>query len=492
MNAQSALGSPSRVMTQNQEIEQASAGADPEPAPATGSSAPERGPSGGGGRDAERARDYTLGFTVALVICASAVCVLWHLQDASIKNANTGSRYATVESLVDYGTYAIDRSVYRRTVDKVKIGDEFYSSKPPLLPTYAAGVYWVYKAITGHTIADYEGEVVWLGSLTSGWLGHLVLLIYMYRIAKLLFVRQLAIIGTVIAAGFTYLGAAYATTLNNHSVAAAFAVVGFYHTLRALRPEGRRRDWVYAGLALGFLPGIDLPSGAISAGFGVCLLVKDFRRALLLFAPAALPGLVLHLSLTYIATGSIIPIYERRELYEYEGSYWLNEAGIDALREPKTTYAWNLLLGHHGLFSMTPVLLFSLVGLARALRQKGSERALALAVSLVTLVVLVFYLFRSHNYGGWCVGMRWLVPQMALLLVFFGVWLDRARLTRFKLALVLVAFSIGAYHVQDGLSGPFQFSRWHNWLDGTPNRSRTDDFINLGRAHERARRKRGR
>lgn len=424
-------------------------------------------------------------FSVVLLICASAITVLWHLQDASLKNANTGSRYATVESIVDYGTYIIDQSRYQRgTVDKVKIGDHFYSSKPPLLPTYAAGIYWVYKSITGHTIADYEGEVVWLGSLTSGWLGHLVLLIYMYRLGKLLFRRQLAIIATVAAAGFTYLGAAYATTLNNHSVAAAFAIVGFYHTLRALRPEGRTRDWVLAGAALGFLPGIDLPSSAISAAFGLCLLRKDWRKTLLCFATAMIPGVAIHLALTYISTGSLIPIYERRELYDYPGSYWRNEAGIDALREPKLLYTFNLLLGHHGLFSMTPLFVFSLIGLWRWLRQAGSERWAAIAVSAVSLIVFLFYVFRSHNYGGWCVGIRWLVPQMGLLIFFFGVWLDRAKLSRLKLGLVALAFCIGAYNVQDGLSGPFQFSRWHNWLENAPNRSRTDDLINLGRAAE--------
>jgi hypothetical protein len=441
----------------------------------------------------EAARDdaarWLVPFSVAFIICASAITVLWHLQDASIKNANTGSRYATVESLVDYGTYVIDQSRYRNTVDKVKIGDHFYSSKPPLLPTYTAGIYWVYRAITGHTIAEHEGEVVWLGSLTSGWLGHLVLLLYMYRLGKLLFKRQLAIIGTVAAAGFTYLGAAYATTLNNHSVAAAFAIVGLYHALRACREEGRTRDFVLAGAALGFLPGIDLPSSAISAALGLCMLRTDWRKTLTYFALALIPGVAIHLLLTYISTGSIIPIYERRDLYDYPGSYWLRENGIDALREPKPLYAFNLLFGHHGLFSMTPIFVFSLLGLWAHLRQKGSERWIALSVSLVSLVVFVFYVFRSHNYGGWCVGMRWLVPQMGLLVVYFGVWLDRVRLTRLTLALVALGFSIGAYNVQDGLSGPFQFSRWHNWLENAPNRSRTDDLINLGRAADKSKKR---
>jgi hypothetical protein len=413
--------------------------------------------------------------------------VLWHLQDASLTNANTGSRYATVESVVDRGTYIIDKSRYRNTVDKVKLDGHFYSSKPPVLPTYAAGVYWVYKQLTGHRIADYEGEVVWLCSLASGWLGHLVLLIYMCRLSKLLFKRQLAIIGTVAAAGFAYLGASYATTLNNHSVAAAFAIAGLYHTARARSAEGRGRDWVLAGVWLGFLPGLDLPSAAISAAFGLCLLSRDWRKLCSHFLPAALPGLALHLGLTYAVTGSIVPVYMRRELYDYPGSYWLNDAGIDALREPKLTYAFNLLLGHHGLFSMTPIFVFSVLGLVYALRGRRFDRAVNIAVAAVTFGTFCYYVVGSHNYGGWCVGARWLVPVMALLVVFFGAWLEQVQVTRYKLALLLLSFSIGAYNVQDGLSGPFQFSRWHNWLERAPNRNRTDDKINLGRAAEKPR-----
>jgi hypothetical protein len=33
--------------------------------------------------------------------------------------------------------------------------------------------------------------------------------------------------------------------------------------------------------------------------------------------------------------------------------------------------------------------------------------------------------------------------------------------------------------VQDGLSSPFQFSVWHNWIEGRPNRSRIGDKMNL-------------
>jgi hypothetical protein len=39
---------------------------------------------------------------------------------------------------------------------------------------------------------------------------------------------------------------------------------------------------------------------------------------------------------------------------------------------------------------------------------------------------------------------------------------------------VLAAFLVSSFNVQDGLSGPFQYSLWHNWLEGAnPNRNRS-------------------
>ena len=74
------------------------------------------------------------------MMAASFVMVVWNLQDSSLDNANTGSRYATIESLVDYGTYWIDQSRYVGTIDKYQADGHYISSKPPMLPTLGAGV----------------------------------------------------------------------------------------------------------------------------------------------------------------------------------------------------------------------------------------------------------------------------------------------------------------------------------------------------------------
>ena len=99
--------------------------------------------------------------------------------------------------------------------------------------------------------------------------------------------------------------------------------------------------------------------------------------------------------------------------------------------------------------------------------------------SVIAAGTALFYIFYSHNYGGWCVGMRWLVPTMPFLFLFAAVWLERVRFARWQGLLFAGAFAVSAFHVQDAMDGPFQYSVWHNWLDGKPNRGRTGKTFNL-------------
>jgi hypothetical protein len=121
---------------------------------------------------------------------------------------------------------------------------------------------------------------------------------------------------------------------------------------------------------------------------------------------------------------------------------------------------------------MTPLFVFSLFEMVRRLLKRDKFVAETIVFSICITVVTAFYILRTHNYGGWCVGMRWLVPVMPWLVLLFGLWLDRAEIGRLKWGLVVLAFAVSAFNVQDGLTSPFQFSVWHNFLENAPNRNR--------------------
>jgi hypothetical protein len=132
-----------------------------------------------------------------------------------------------------------------------------------------------------------------------------------------------------------------------------------------------------------------------------------------------------------------------------QGIDWASE------KEGRADYAFHLMLGHHGLFSLTPVFIlslggmgFALLGFVKATRLYGGLTWVALLTLVITLVVLAFYILyvpdRSRNYGGWACGARWLLwltPLLILSAVPAVDWLS-SRLWGRGLSYLLLAFSV--------------------------------------------------
>ncbi len=82
-------------------------------------------------------------------------------------SSNDRSRWATIRSLVEHGTYSIDEIVAEPnwdTIDMVQHKDQngdrrLYSSKPPLLATLYAIAYWPIHKITGATLGSHPYEI---------------------------------------------------------------------------------------------------------------------------------------------------------------------------------------------------------------------------------------------------------------------------------------------------------------------------------------------
>ena len=111
-----------------------------------------------------------------------------------------------------------------------------------------------------------------------------------------------------------------------------------------------------------------------AAAFGILFLYRPVPTLFYFLPAAALPAIA-YFATNYAAVGQLQPVQTEFESpwYLYEGSHWskakLNEGkptpGIDfaRTRESRAWYAFHLLLGHHGAFSLTPIFLLSLVGM---------------------------------------------------------------------------------------------------------------------------------
>ncbi len=91
-----------------------------------------------------------LDFLVIAVTAGIVLGLIWLARGTRfpMHSVNDLSRWATVYSLAERGTYQIDQTPWPLTIDRVQLNGHSYSSKPPLLPTLLAGEYWLLKKIS--------------------------------------------------------------------------------------------------------------------------------------------------------------------------------------------------------------------------------------------------------------------------------------------------------------------------------------------------------
>ncbi len=387
-------------------------------------------------------------------------------------SANDRSRWLTVRSLVEEGTYEVDSFFRQPRWDSIDVvshlgrdGERhYYSSKPPLLATLLAAKYWLIHKVTGWTLGTNPYEVGRIMLLLTNVPALLVVFLVVAALAEQLGSSDWGRVFVVASATFATLLTTFANTLNNHLIAAATAAVAIYFYVQIARSE-RQRGWHYAacGFAAAFTAANELPATVLMALLGLLLLVRDWKKTLLLGAPAVVVVAGAFFATNYIAHSSLRPPYMHRSAtdpaddwytYSYEKngrtiqSYWQDRQGIDVGERSKATYALHVLVGHHGVYSLTPVWLLSLLGMAIWLAGGTRiQRELALVAVLLTITCFVFFIgFRpqdDRNYGGMTSGFRWmfwLAPAWLIVLLPATDWLGARRWGR-RIALLLLALS---------------------------------------------------
>jgi hypothetical protein len=169
--------------------------------------------------------------------------------------------------------------------------------------------------------------------------------------------------------------------------------------------------------------------------------------------------------------GEKVHIHEWNDWYEYDGTYWTpdRKQGVDRGEPSKLVYAFHTLVGHHGVFSLTPLWLASLAGVGLWLRRATTfEQPQALSTLLLTVVCFTFYLLlrpvEDRNYGGVSCCLRWtlwLVPLWLLcLLPAADRMAGRKSLRAVGFALLAVSVFSATYNSLNPWSHPWLFEYW--------------------------------
>ena len=403
-------------------------------------------------------------------------------------SANDRSRWGTIRALVEPelrvagAPYAIDKVIEQPnwdTIDMVKHDGHLYSSKPPLLSTLIAGVYWVVCQLRGATLGS---DPYFVGRTMLVLVNLVPLLIYFVLLGRLverlgttdwgrLFVMAAAVFGTFLTT--------FVVSANNHLPAAVFALAALYAAVPTWFDD--RPSWAalaVAGFCGALMVASELPAASLFAALSLALLWKAPRTTLLAYVPAALLVATAFFFTNWLAHGTLMPAYAHRgtneagDWYNYTytrngkqyDSYWKDPVGLDRGEPSRAVYAMHVLVGHHGIFSLTPMWLLSVAGAAMWLWRPPQRRLreLAAVVAAASLVCLAFYLQQpliNRNYGGMTSGLRWmfwLAPLWLVVMLPAADFLAARRWTRVLGLLFLAASALSvAYPTWNPWTSPW-------------------------------------
>lgn len=393
-------------------------------------------------------KTYVIGKRDPATFAISAATLIGQLDPRQVATLARVGFEARVRSnsgiLFQEGYQSIDAVLHPETLD-------FYSSKPPLLATLVAGLYWILHAL-GFILGAYPNVVVRTILIV---VNVAPFALYLFVLSKWLdrwCTETWARFFVFASAAFATLVSPFLITLNNHTLATFAALFALHGAVRIweARQAGhtpQARWFLLAGFCAAFAVTMEMPALALAASLGALLVLWAPARTLIFFAPAALAPVAAAFLTNYWAVGQWRPVQSEFDgtasWYQYEGSHWRRplpdeiRRGIDWARqhESRGTYAFHVLFGHHGWFSLTPIWLLALVGMVNGCRADSPKDRrmpwfLPPLALIVSVVVIGFYFVKTDNYGGFTIGLRWLMWLTPLWLVSMIPVADRLATSR--------------------------------------------------------------
>jgi hypothetical protein len=353
---------------------------------------------------------------------------------------NDGSRLASVESLVDRGTFVIDDSIFVKvspnsspytpdfealsrtgTLDRLYINGHYYSDKSPVPALLLAGVYGTVKRLTGLSACESPATYCKLMNLTGAGVPYVAAAVGIFVLSRLLGLSRQGQWLITASMAFTTVAPAYTRTVNNHIM-----LLGVVTTILTLMVwiETKAANWLL-WLALGTATGlgytIDLGLGPIilaSTGGWIAYRAVKIHRVgpVVFFGITAFPWLALHHTVNYLIAGTLGPANARPEYLQWPGSPFdaatmtghLHHTVLDFF-----VYSLDLLWGQKGIISHNLPLSLAFVAAPVVLRMRGRYQATLLSALLWSGGAFALYAATSNNYSGLCVSVRWFVPMLA-------------------------------------------------------------------------------
>lgn len=368
------------------------------------------------------------------------------------ETSNSNSRYSLVEAIVNDKSFYLSEELAKfASPDLTRVGDKFITIFTPGVSFIAAPFYVLGKAIGMPQLITYLSTAflallnAYLVSLLSRRLGATAMASYL--------------------AGFLFLfgtnALPYALTLTQHH---AGIFVLLLSVINIFAPRTFFRN-----IALGALFGagllMDIPNGFILLPVILYALSQHIKRdtigesikikiklSIVGLIVGLLPLLALFAWYNYQTTGSSTKIGQTIGRYDFpvEGDIQEKVSRLEGTKDRKLIpyETRNLLSGlytllisdERGWAYYSPVVLFGMLGMAIAYRERRNEGLLATIAASVGVTLLTYAMF-GDPWGGWSFGPRYLLPATALVSAGIALGIDRYK-NQIIFGIVFVATAI--------------------------------------------------
>jgi hypothetical protein len=425
------------------------------------------------------ARCALLGATAALAIAGAR---------SHAGSWNDGSRLAAAESLIDAGTWTIDRSIFvdpaRRpasapppylvsdprlmssgTLDKIYVGGHFFSDKTPVPNLFLAGEYLMLQRVGG-VVARLRADrfCYWLTLLSAG-LSYVIATSAMFVVAWRATGSLRLTIGAASSFAFATCAAAYSRHVNSHEM-----LLGLFALLIVqLDAAERERTALRAArtIAIGTLAGlsysVDAALGPLALTATLAFVARHSRARVAAVAVASLaaaPWVLLHHALNYHVGHTLRPANAVADYLMWPGSpfdpttmtgYYAHATASRAIG-----YSVDLLLGRRGFLLHNLPLLLTPLALWRLLRAAPplQERPLILYSAALLIGGWLSYALTSTNHSGEALSIRWYVPLLAP--AFYLLIIDLRESERARIPFALLSITGAGMAATAWTSGPWQ------------------------------------
>lgn len=389
-------------------------------------------------------RRRTLG---ALLLCGAAYLYVFPYQ-IRINNPNENVRLYMTAALAEQGTYEISelRRRWGWVNDCAAKDGQIFSVKAPATSFLGVPPYFVYYWITEHTDLDFDRTfALWLCRVFASILPWLLFLVFFHRWlgrhTSSPLARDAAFLS--VALGSCLYG--YGLLFMSHTLSAA-AAFGAFMLLYDARKAGRMRAGraFLAGFLAAMVTLLEYPGFLASALLSLYALfvVRPWIRLL----PYALGGMIPTAAMMHFQYRCFGSPFTPGHLYvENDFLRGRHEEGFFGAVGVQPEALFGLLVHPGaGLFPLTPILLFGVVGLGILAWRRGS-RAEALVVGAISGLTLLAISAMNNWRGGWTLGPRYLVLLYPFLAwtALFGLEPIVRRAPRTAAALALGTTAVG-------------------------------------------------